>query len=424
MESNCGPSRSGGLAAYHADLQLNKYYGPGTVWVPERPATRRASSIRTCPTTRARGCCTCCATCWATSRSSTAHAPVPRPRTSTRPRPPRYFRDACEAASGRDLTTFFQQWVLRRALSGLSPDLDLRTRRPAASTSRSRSSSAGRGSCSRCPWTCASRPAAARRDFVVPDSLASQAFTLHVDAEPTALATRSRRLDPQAALDRPVVQPPFDRGVLVVNGVDWATYGAEITERLHRPGVLRATTRSTSGTTSTRRRAATRRRCRRRSATVRCRAEVLGHYRNVIWVGNDFNGDVDSWVQTALRSYLDAGGNVFLLAKDGQDFLDPTCSPTWAITLTGTGATIVDCVATRPGLVNLARTGAQSAVRGVRHRAHATGLAAAVEDHERLLAAARHRRRALARRAAPGCAPPAAGSRSCRGVPTAGTMRT
>jgi hypothetical protein len=193
----------------------------------------------------------------------------------------------------------------------------------------------------------------------VPDSLASQVFTLHVDAEPTALD-----LDPGdwilKQVDRPVVQPPFDRGVLVVNGVDWATYGAEIlgayTDRAFQgdytidfwdhfnapaggyPAVLPAPL-----------------------GHGPVPRDVLGHYRNVVWVGNDFNGDVDSWVQTALRSYLDAGGNVFLLAKDGQDFLDPDLLAYLGVTLTGTGATIVDCVATRPGLVNLARTGAQSA---------------------------------------------------------------
>src|SRR4029077_7226559 len=51
----------------------------------------------------------------------------------------------------------------------------------------------------------------------------------------------------------------------------------------------------------------------------------------------------------------------FLLTKDAQDFLDPDLLAYLGVTLTGTGATIVDCVATRPGLLNLAPQGTQSA---------------------------------------------------------------
>src|SRR5262249_42272516 len=90
--------------------------------------------------------------------------------------------------------------------------------------------------------------------------------------------------------------------------------------------------------------------------------EVLGHYRNVVWVGNAFNGDADSWVQTPIRSYLDAGGNVLLLAKDAQVFLDDGLLAYLGISFTSTGATINDYTATRPGFSNLTRTGTQNAV--------------------------------------------------------------
>jgi cytochrome c1 len=347
----------GGPAAYHADLDLNKYYGPGSVYVPNDQDESRIFDSNLSYDKAS----------WvlhmlrhvlgdatffnamlqyrATNAYGTATTEV--------------FRAACEAASGRNLTQFFQQWVYgerypvyratwtsHAAGGGYDVALTLEQRQS---------------------WQRFTMPVDVRvttnagpRDFVVPDSLASQSFTLHVDAQPVALD-----LDADdwilKQVDRPVVQPPFDRGVLVVNGVDWATYGAEITSAY--------TDRAFSGNYAI-------------DFWDHFSApaggypavlppplghgpvppDVLGHYRNVVWVGNAFNGDADSWVQTPIRSYLDAGGNVLLLCKDAQVFLDDGLLAYLGITFTNLGATINDYVATRQGFVNLTRTGTQSAV--------------------------------------------------------------
>src|SRR5262249_36782717 len=267
------------------------------------------------------------------------------------------FRAACEAASGRDLTKFFQQWVYGE-------------RYPVYRTSWTSHAAGGGYDVAltleqRQSWQLFTMPVDVRvttdggpRDFVIPDSLASQTFTLHVDAAPTAVD-----LDPEdwmlKQVDRPVEQPPFDRGVLVVNAVDWSAFGAEIisayTDRAFSgnyaidfwdhfpapPGGYPAPLPAPLG-----------------HGPVP--PDVLGHYRNVVWVGSDDNGDIDSWIQTPIRSYLEAGGNVLLLAKSGDSFLDDGLLAYLGITLTNPNVIVNDYTPTRPGFPALTRTGTQS----------------------------------------------------------------
>ena len=345
----------GGPAAYHADLDFNKYYGPGTVYVPDATNEARIfdsnlSYDKASWVLHMLRHVLGDATFFAAMLQYRATNAYGTATTET-------FRAACEAASGRDLAKYFQQWVYGE-------------RYPVYRATWTSTAAGGGHDVAltleqRQSWQLFTMPVDVRitttggpRDLVVPDSLASQSFTLHVDAPPTTLD-----LDADdwilKQVDRPVVQPPFDRAVLVVNGVDWASYGAEITSAY--------TDRAFSG-----------------NYTIDfwdhfnapaggypavlpaplghgpVPPEVLGHYRNVVWVGNAFNGDADSWVQTPIRPYLDAGGNVFLLCKDAQVFLDDGLLAYLGITLTDVGVFINDCLATRPGLSNLTRTGTQS----------------------------------------------------------------
>jgi hypothetical protein len=222
---HCGPNRRAGRPRTHADLALNKYYGPGSVWVPNALDEARIfdsdlsydkGSWVLHMLRHVLGDAAFFAS-FAQYRSSHQYGTAVTED----------FRDACEAASGRDLDAFFQQWVYGERYPIYRPDW---TWAPAAGgydvtlTLEQRQA-----------WQLFTMPVEVRiqttggpRDFVVPDSLASQTFVLHVDAQPLSLA-----IDPDnwilRQLEQDVVQPPFDRGVLVVNGVDWNAYGTEIT---------------------------------------------------------------------------------------------------------------------------------------------------------------------------------------------------
>jgi aminopeptidase N len=49
--------------------------------------------------------------------------------------------------------------------------------------------------------------------------------------------------------------------------------------------------------------------------------EVLAQYRTVLWVGNNFGDDRDRWIESPVLGYLEAGGNVLLLAPSARTFL-------------------------------------------------------------------------------------------------------
>src|SRR5262249_41139429 len=128
---------------------------------------------------------------------------------------------------------------------------------------------------------------------------------------------------------------------------------------------------------------------------------------------------IDSWIQTPIRSYLEAGGNVLLLAKSGESFLDDGLLAYLGITLTNIGAIVNDYQPTRPGFPGLTRTGTQTgcvAFDSVRTRPDSELL------YKTTTGFSPQRGVGVVRLPAGGAgsAPRGAGSRSCRDVRTAG----
>jgi aminopeptidase N len=348
---------TGGDSAYHADINLNRYFGSGSIYVPDATDENRVfdsnlsynkgswvlhmlrhvlgdtvffQALRQYGTT------------WGYQSATTED-----------------FRDVCEAVSGRNLDDFFQQWIYGEyypvyrpawtaASAGGGWDVTLTLQQTQTLT----------GTVFHMPVDVAITTASGTTTFVVEDSLASQVFVLHVTDQPTRLA-----IDPDdwilKAVDLVVTAPQFDRSLLVVNGVDWATYGTEITTAY--------TDQALSGGYSLDFWDAFAAPAGGYPAALpaplghgEVPPDVLGHYRNVIWVGNNYNGDLLAWTDSPMLSYLRAGGNVLLMSRQGDQFLGDSLRTYLGVNWTSTGVTLLDCLPTRPGLVSVAPLGSQS----------------------------------------------------------------
>ncbi|MDM7914757.1 MAG: M1 family aminopeptidase [Candidatus Eisenbacteria bacterium] len=266
------------------------------------------------------------------------------------------FRDVCEQVSGRDLDWFFQEWIYGEYY-------------PEYSLSYTFTPGGGGWDVAltidqtqtwqifRMPVDVTIHMANGEQTFVVENSLATQDYLFHVTDEP-----RSVRIDEGdwilKTVTEPIYDPPFDRGVLLVNAVDWTSYGDEIASAYQD----RAFTgdyvidfwdlfpEPAGGYPST---------LPDPIGSGAIPPDVLGRYRNVVWVASNYNGDLGSWRSTPIVPYLEAGGNVLLLTRMGQDYLTEQERAYLGITWES-GSTIYDCIASYPGLTNIVRLGTQN----------------------------------------------------------------
>jgi hypothetical protein len=89
--------------------------------------------------------------------------------------------------------------------------------------------------------------------------------------------------------------------------------------------------------------------------------ESLGQYSTVIWVGNNYQGDLDAWFQTSILSYLESEGNILLMTRLGQDFItDPLKDYLGIDWAEQSMNTINNCQSTYDGLNSMTLTGIQS----------------------------------------------------------------
>ncbi len=88
--------------------------------------------------------------------------------------------------------------------------------------------------------------------------------------------------------------------------------------------------------------------------------DLLGHYRNVIWVSDNTNGDLATWQNSPIESYIEAGGNVLLMTRQGDLFLSNFLRQYLGVNLAASASVLYDCLAVYPGLTNIARLSMQT----------------------------------------------------------------
>ncbi|MBU8870558.1 MAG: hypothetical protein KOO60_06830, partial [Gemmatimonadales bacterium] len=195
-------------------------------------------------------------------------------------------------------------------------------------------------------------------EVTVQNSLASETYPVTVPD-----AVTSVDLDPDhwilRQIQTTVDAASLDQGILLVNGVDWGTYDSEITSAytdstfwgsnpitfwdcFNEPsGGYPANLPTPLG-----------------HGPVP--ADIIGDFSTVIWVGNNYNGDLAKWAETPILSYLEAGGNVLLMSRRSSTFLVGDLATYLGVSFVAIDGTLGNCIAVDPGLVDIPFIGTQS----------------------------------------------------------------
>ncbi len=260
---------------------------------------------------------------------------------------------AMETASGRDLETFFQQWIYDEYFPIYRMDW---VPGPGANEiTVTIDQIQTEGGLFTMPVPLRIVTDVSTTDLKVENNQLSQQFVLPVDG-----SVQSVNLDPDRWIlsPYPIQDATFNQGVLLVNGVHWdhydANYDMEVTNAYEARAFWGDTPISfwdtfaepLTGYPST------------LPALLghgAVPAEILKNFSTVIWVGNAYNGDLYEWLDTPIRQYLEAGGNVLLMTRFSHEFLFTGLGIYLGVELaeTGSGVGHVDCTALAPGLVDI-----------------------------------------------------------------------
>ncbi len=265
------------------------------------------------------------------------------------------LRDTLEAVSGADLDAFFTQWIYGDYFPvyeyGWSDNgggnLDLDINQVQTNTGLFTM-----------PIDLRVVTTAGTFDFTVQNSQATESYQLPVTGE-----VQSVTLDPDdwilCQILTTVTNPTFDQGILLVNGVDWSTYGTEITSA-YEDSIYSGSHPITFWDTFAEPAGGYPANLPEPLGHGSVPGDVLGQFSAVVWVGNHYNGDLADWQESPIHSYLTAGGNVLLMTRRSQSFLGGALGTYLGVSWAETEATLYNCIATYPGLQNIGYTGSQS----------------------------------------------------------------
>lgn len=193
---------------------------------------------------------------------------------------------------------------------------------------------------------------------------AVQQFSFSFPAKPVRV-----QVDPDNWILKRVIEkvknPTFDKGILVVNGVDWSVedYTAELeaafADSVYSGGLPytlwdifpQGSGNYPAGVPEP-------------IGSGPVPASVLGQYCTIVWLGNAYNGDESIWSNTSMWEYLKAGGNILLMTRMGTSFISEEFRQFLGLTWAGFPFTAVDCAAQLPSLIDMPFSGEQSRING------------------------------------------------------------
>jgi aminopeptidase N len=349
-----------GEAYYHQDMELAKYFGPGTIYVPD---TSDFNRIFNSGLSYNKGSWVLHMLRHVVGDSTffdILHAYYADPSLQYGNAGTEEFEAVCEAVSGIDLSAFFHQWIYEEYY-------------PVYSYSWSSSENGGSytvhltieqlqsNTVFEMPIDVTVTSASGDTTFVVSNTSAYQSYNLTLDEEPTSV-----QLDKDdwilKEVEEPLANATLDHGILLVNGVSWSVYGSEATSAYadsafwgRFPVAFWDCFDEPAGGYPS-------------SLPVPnghgpVPPDTLGRYSTVIWVGNNYSGDLADWQDTSIMSYLKAGGNVLLMSRMGTDFLNAAMTSYLGLTWAESNYnTISDCVSRYSGLGDMSPSGNQSYV--------------------------------------------------------------
>jgi hypothetical protein len=266
------------------------------------------------------------------------------------------LRDAMEFFSGRDLDAFFQQWIYgeyypeyRTSWTQEGTTLHLTVEQVQTNTGLFEM-----------PIAIRALTDVGAFDFRVENALRLETYDLPIEGVVSDVLC-----DPDGWIlkkaDSPMVNPTFHAGVLLVNGVDWATYGSEITSA-YADSIFQGTLPADFWDTFDEPAGGYPSALPSPLGHGAVPAAVLGRYSTVVWVGNDFQGDLALWHTSAIRGYLEAGGNVLLMTRRGSRFADEPLTDYLGIAWDQLDSSVGSADALHAGLTDLPAIGQQSSI--------------------------------------------------------------
>jgi len=88
---------------------------------------------------------------------------------------------------------------------------------------------------------------------------------------------------------------------------------------------------------------------------------IIHQFSKVIWVGNSYLGDLECWQETNILQYIEAGGNLLLMARRGYYFITDRLKENLGIVWQEEEYNeIQDCIAVYPGMQDVELTGRQN----------------------------------------------------------------
>jgi aminopeptidase N len=269
------------------------------------------------------------------------------------------FQAICEQVSEMDLEEFFHQWIYEEYFPRYSYSWDWQQNESHYEVNLEIRQMQD-NYIFQMPIDITITTANGEETFVVIDSLQAQSFDFAVNAEPLNL-----ELDKDnwilKIIEEPFAAPRFDKGVLLVNGVLFEIYGEEIWHAYEDKAFWGDYPISfwdcfnppTSGYPPT---------LPQPLGHGEVPGDVLGRFSTVIWIGNHYSADLGKWQQTPIIPYLENGGNVLLITRKGQDYIDEQMRRYLGISWAEyPEVTLHNCLAIYPGLQSIPIIGDQSA---------------------------------------------------------------